>query len=135
MAHDGESDEDPPWWSDASRRERQVQENHDARLEETAQREAAFLADRKERLQEAIEDMRTAAERRRKELAEADTRVKLMSDELLAEKEQINEMSAKLRLQRTQMNENMFKREAETKKRIDECGAEIETKLEQKFAY
>jgi hypothetical protein len=24
------------------------------------------------------------------------------------------------------MNENMFKREAETKKRIDECGAEIE---------
>jgi hypothetical protein len=39
--------------------------------------------------------MRTAAERRRKELAEADTRVKLMSDELLAEKEQINEMSAK----------------------------------------
>jgi hypothetical protein len=79
--------------------------------------------------------MRTAAERRRKELAEADTRVKLMSDKLLAEKEQINEMSAKLRLQRTQMNENMFKREAETKKRIDECGAEIETKLEQKFAH
>jgi hypothetical protein len=29
----------------------------------------------------------------------------------------------------------MFKREAETKKRIDECRAEIEMKLEQKFAY
>jgi hypothetical protein len=146
------SQEMTKWWSDGSKRERQVQEKHDARLEEMAQEEAALLAGRKDQFQEAIKDLRTAAEsdhqRHQKEFVEGEARVKLMSDELLAEKEQINEMSAKLlakgelinemsaklRVQETQLGKDMFEREAETKKRLHERGAEIETKLEQKFA-
>lgn len=126
------------WWLDGFWRERQLQEKYDARLEETSQREAALKADREQRLQEAIADTRTAAEsdhqRRLKEFAHEEARMKLMSDELRTQEEKINDMSAKLRQQETQMDEDMFKRETELKKRLYERGNDIETKLEQKFA-
>jgi hypothetical protein len=132
------SQEMEKWWLDGYRRERQVQEKHDVRLEETTQREAGLQADREQRLQEAIADTRTAAEsdhqRRREEFAQAEARMEFVSQELRAQEEKINEMSAKLRQQETQMDEDMFKREAEMEERLYECGNEIETKLEQKFA-